>query len=139
MVTIPGCDNAAGRFRLPVETFAILTLLFGRLAGKRNGLHRDDAVDLGIAGLVDHAHGSPAQFAEDFVSAETSAAATFHRYVLFKIWELQWLLVETCQLDAACALSDLEVTTMPITFSFSTSAILFACSPLIPFSNSKPT
>src|ERR1039458_8147440 len=51
--------DAARSFRFPEETLAILVFLFRRLASQRNGLYRDDAVDLGIARFVDDTHGSP--------------------------------------------------------------------------------
>jgi hypothetical protein len=53
--------EAARGFRFPEETLAILQLLLRRLAGQRNGLYRDEAVDLRVASLVNNTHGSPTQ------------------------------------------------------------------------------
>src|SRR6202140_5661991 len=71
--------QAARSFRLPKETLAILKLPFRGLASQRNGLYRDDAIDLGIARFVDNTHGSPTQFGEDLVSPKTFAFAIIHR------------------------------------------------------------
>src|SRR5258708_37048577 len=67
--------QAARSFRFPKETLAILKLLFRGLASQRNGLYRDDAIDLGIARFVDNTHGSPTQRDEDLVSPKKFAFA----------------------------------------------------------------
>src|ERR1700719_89778 len=66
-------------FRFPKETLAILKLLFRGLASQRNGLYRDDPIDLGIARFVDNTHGSPTQLGENLVSPKTFAFAIIHR------------------------------------------------------------
>ena len=71
--------QTARRFCFPKETLAILAFLFQRLAGQRNGLYRDDAIDLRIARFVDNTHRSPTQFGEDLVSPKTFALAIIHR------------------------------------------------------------
>src|SRR5467141_1516380 len=71
--------EAARSFRFTKETLAILELLFRRLASQRNGLHRNDAINLGIARFVDDTHGSPTQLGEDLVSPKTFALAIIHR------------------------------------------------------------
>src|SRR6202521_6472097 len=71
--------QAARSFRFPKETLAVLKLLFRGLASQRNGLYRDDAIDLGIARFVDNTHGSPTQLGEDLVSPKTFAFAIIHR------------------------------------------------------------
>src|SRR5216684_5277282 len=60
--------QAARGFRFPNETLAILAFLFRRLASQRNGLYRDDAIDLGIARFIDNTHGSSTQLGKDLVS-----------------------------------------------------------------------
>src|SRR5208337_5101960 len=74
--------QAARSFRFPKETLAIVALFFRRLAGQRNSLYRDYAVDLGIARFVDNAHGSASQLGQDLVSPKTFAPAIIHRCYL---------------------------------------------------------
>jgi len=74
--------QAARSFRFPKETLAIIKLLFRGLASQRNGLYRDDAVNLRVARFIDNTHGSPTQFGEDLVSPETFAPAIIHRCYL---------------------------------------------------------
>src|SRR5450755_1488867 len=128
-----GMRKASGGFRFPNETLAIVAFLFQRLAGQGNRLYRDDPVDLGIAGLVDNAHGSSSQFGEDLVSPETFAPAIIHGGLF-----LAWGFAATYGPKAAYLSFDAVVTTTPTTFSFSTSRIFFACCSVIPFSNSSP-
>src|ERR1035438_9952916 len=90
--------QAARRFRLPEETLAIFAFLFSTLAGQRNSLNRDDAVDLGIARLVDNAHGSPSQFGQDLVPPEAFALAIVHRRSEEHTSELQSLRHLVCRL-----------------------------------------
>src|SRR6266481_3483523 len=71
--------QAARSFRFPKETLTIVKLLFRGLASQRNGLYRDDAIDLRIARLIDNTHGSPTQLGEDLVSPKTFALAIIHR------------------------------------------------------------
>src|ERR1700704_5332593 len=71
--------QAARSFRFPEESLAILKLLFRGLASQRNGLYRDDAIDLRIACFVDNTHGSTPQLGEDLVSPKTLALAIIHR------------------------------------------------------------
>src|ERR1700675_2507871 len=71
--------QAASSFRLPKETFAIVKLLFRGLASQRNGLYRNDAVNLRVARFVDNTHGSPTQLGQDLVSPKTFALAIIHR------------------------------------------------------------
>src|SRR6266446_2457178 len=71
--------QTARSLRFPKETLAIFKLLFGGLASQRNGLYRDDAIDLGIARFVDDTHRSPTQLGEDLVSPKTFALAIIHR------------------------------------------------------------
>src|SRR3982074_958899 len=74
--------QAAGSFRLPKETLAILKLLFRGLPSQRNGLYRDDPVNLRVARFIDNTHRSPTQLGEDLVSPETFASAIIHRCYL---------------------------------------------------------
>src|SRR5712672_179300 len=60
--------QAARSLRFPKEALAIVEFLFRGLASQRNGLYRDDAIDLRIARLIDNTHGSPTQLGEDLVS-----------------------------------------------------------------------
>src|SRR5216684_4809886 len=71
--------QAARSFRFPKEALTIVKLLFRGLASQRNGLYRDDAIDLRIARLIDNTHGSPTQLGEDLVSSKTFALAIIHR------------------------------------------------------------
>src|SRR5258708_36714021 len=71
--------QTARSFRFPKETLAILEFLFRGLASQRNGLYRDDTIDLGIACFVDNTHRSPTQLGEDLVSPKTFAPAIIHR------------------------------------------------------------
>src|ERR1700730_17766517 len=71
--------QTARSFGFPKETLAILKLLFRGLASQRNGLYRDDTIDLGIARFVDNTHGSPTELGEDLVSPKTFAPAIIHR------------------------------------------------------------
>src|ERR1700687_1354144 len=74
--------QAARSFRFPTETLAIVKLLSRGLASQRNGLYRDDAVNLRVARFIDNTHGSPTQLGEDLVSPETFALAIIHRCYL---------------------------------------------------------
>jgi hypothetical protein len=67
----------AGGFGFPDEAFAVLRFSLWRLAGQRDSLHSYHAINLGIAGPVDHAHRSPAKFGQDLVAAEALAAPVF--------------------------------------------------------------
>ena len=122
-------------FGLPDEALAILALLFRRLAGQGNGFHRDHAVDLRIARLVDNTHGSPSQLLKDLVSPKTFALGIIHScHLRFQSF------VATSEGAAAFAWSsDAVVTSTPTTFSFNTSRSFFACARVIPFSSSKLT
>ena len=65
-----GVMQSACGLRFVHEAKAKFLFCVGFLPPQRNGLHRDQAFDLRVASLVDDAHGSPTQFADDLVSAE---------------------------------------------------------------------
>src|SRR3989304_7283760 len=60
----------AGGLRLAEEALAVLFLVGGADAGDGDGFQGDDAVDLGVAGAVDRAHGPPAELGDDFVAPQ---------------------------------------------------------------------
>ena len=66
-----GMREHAGRAGLAEEPLAQALLLF-RLAAaaELDGLDGDGAADVGVDGVIDHAHGAAAQFPDDFVSPD---------------------------------------------------------------------
>src|SRR4051812_43158301 len=64
------------------EAQAEFLFLFGLLSPERNGLDRDEAVDLRISGLVDNAHSSATEFTQDLVAAKMLELGLFHRLSL---------------------------------------------------------
>src|ERR1035438_391753 len=68
--------------RLIQEPQAKFLFFFGFLSPKRNRFHRDQAVDLGIPGLINDTHSPAAQFSHDLVPAKPLALRILHRVVL---------------------------------------------------------
>src|SRR5580658_4723282 len=128
-------------FRFAKEPLAIFKLLFWGLTGQRNGLYRHNAINFGIARFVDDTHGSPSQLGQDLVAPKTFAPAIIHSVICdFRPSISRWS--GQNQPDAACDLSstfssEAVAANNPMTFSFSISTTFFACSSVIPFSNSK--
>ena len=71
MVDDAGVVEASRSLSFKQEALTEFFFLFRRLAMQRDGLDRDQAIDLRVAGLVDHAHGSAAEFGNDLVAAKT--------------------------------------------------------------------
>ena len=69
-----GMIEPAGHLRFAEEPRAgFLQILFLEFIGQRDGLDRDDAIDVGIAAQVHDAHRAFAQFTLDLVAAELAA------------------------------------------------------------------
>ena len=70
--------QASGGLGFVEKSAAKFCFFLGLLPVQRNGLQGDDSVDLRIARLVDDAHGSAAQLADDLVPAEAFGLGIFH-------------------------------------------------------------
>ena len=75
----PGMYQPSGRLCLKKETFPVFAVLVAGLAKQGDGLKGYKAVDLGIARLVNHTHGSAAEFGHDLVPAQAFTFANGHR------------------------------------------------------------
>ncbi len=78
----PWVHQASGCLRFVEKTLPVLQLLVGALRDSRDGFDGDEAVNFGVAGLIDGAHGAAAYFGNDFVASKAFVEAGSHGYTM---------------------------------------------------------
>ena len=70
--------KASGSLRFVHEAQAEFLFLVRFLPPERDRFHRNQAIDLRVAGLIDHTHGSAPQLSDDLVAAKPRDLGILH-------------------------------------------------------------